>query len=132
MATRDGGGEGTDSYDGTNTTGFVSPAGDALEGVVDLSAVLDLRRPHRYAVRAAGDLPERGIQHGDVLIADTDRPPAAGRVCVAFVHGSSVIATLVRRDGGAWWLRFARRAAVPVDGDVEVWAIVCALVRTRV
>lgn len=131
MATTDGRGKGADPYDGANTTGFVSPAGDLLEGVVDLSAVLDLRRPHRYAVRAAGDLPEWGIQHGDVLIADTDQPPAAGRVCVAFVHGSSVIATLVRRDG-AWWLRFARRAAVPVDGDVEVWAIVCALVRTRV
>ena len=33
-------------YDGGNTTGFVSPAGDALEGVVDLvKEVLDLGRP---------------------------------------------------------------------------------------
>ena len=38
-------------YDGGNTTGFVSPAGDYLEGPIDLSEILDLRRPHRYPVR---------------------------------------------------------------------------------
>lgn len=119
------------TYDGSRTTGFATPAGDALEGVVDLGAVLDLRRPHRYAVRAAGDLPERGIQHGDVLIADTDRAPASGHVCVAFVGGNVVLATLARREG-EWWLRFAHRAPRAVGEDTEVWAIVTALVRLRV
>ena len=38
-------------YDGGNTTGFVSPAGDSLEGPIDLSEILDLRRTHRYPVR---------------------------------------------------------------------------------
>ncbi len=42
-------------YDGGNTTGFVSPAGDSLEGPIDLSEILDLRRPHRYPVRVKGD-----------------------------------------------------------------------------
>lgn len=53
-------------YDGGNTTGFVSPAGDALEGVVDLvKEVLDLGRPSRYAVRVLGDaLSKRGILEG--------------------------------------------------------------------
>ncbi len=37
-----------DEYDGSNATGFVSPAGDALEGPVDLAEDLDLRRPNRY------------------------------------------------------------------------------------
>jgi DNA polymerase V len=37
-----------DGYDGGNTTGFVSPAGDALEGPIDLAAVLDLGRPSRW------------------------------------------------------------------------------------
>ncbi|OYV54125.1 MAG: error-prone repair protein UmuD, partial [Acidiphilium sp. 20-67-58] len=31
------------SYTGGNTTGFVSPAGDSLEGPIDLSEILDLR-----------------------------------------------------------------------------------------
>ena len=34
---------GTDpGYDGSNTTGFVSPAADALEGPIDLAGLLDL------------------------------------------------------------------------------------------
>jgi len=67
-AGEDGGDTG---YDGSNTTGFVSPAADALEGPVDLAAMLDLRRPHRYPVRVLGEaLAERGILPGDVLIAE--------------------------------------------------------------
>jgi DNA polymerase V len=76
-AGEDGGDPG---YDGSNTTGFVSPASDALEGPVDLAALLDLRRPHRYPVRVLGEaLVERGIYPGDILIADT---------AASVVHGS--------------------------------------------
>lgn len=74
-------------YDGSNTTGFVSPAADALEGPVDLAAMLDLRRPHRYPVRVLGQaLVERGILPGDVLIADTAAPPRPGRVAIVHAH----------------------------------------------
>lgn len=34
-------------YKGGNTTGFHSPAQDYIEGVLDLAAILDLRRPGR-------------------------------------------------------------------------------------
>ncbi len=33
------------TYNGGNTTGFVSPAGDSLEGRIDLGEILDLTRP---------------------------------------------------------------------------------------
>ena len=122
-------------YDGGNTTGFVSPANDALEGPIDLSEILNLSRPHRYPVRVIGEaLRERGIFPGDVLITDASAPPAAGRVCVAFVHGDVILATLARRDDG-WWLEpsMGRSEPVPVRGDAaEIWAIVCGLVRTEV
>ena len=123
-------------YDGGNTTGFVSPAGDALEGVVDLvKDVLDLGKPSRYAVRVLGDaLRKRGILEGDILIADADEPPLSGRVCVAFVHGERLVATLVYRKG-EWWLRPSDDAAelVSVQGAAaEVWAMVCGLVRKDV
>ena len=73
--------DGDPGYDGSNTTGFVSPAADALEGPIDLAAMLDLRRPHRYPVRVLGEaLRERGILPGDVLIANTAAPPTHGRV----------------------------------------------------
>lgn len=124
-----------DDYDGGNTTGFVSPAGDALEGPIDLSAVLDLGRPNIYPVRVWGEaLRERGILPGDILIADAAAAPKSGKVCVAFVHGDVLVATLAFRRG-EWWLRPSAegREPVAVRGEAaEVWAIVCGLVRTDV
>src|SRR3712207_1766335 len=62
-----------------STTGFVSPAGDHLEGPIDRSEILDLRRPHRYPVRVLGEaLAGRGIHPSDILIADASTPPAHG------------------------------------------------------
>ena len=122
-------------YDGGNTTGFVSPASDSLEGPIDLSAVLDLGKPSRYPVRVWGDaLRERGILPGDILIADADEPPMSGRVCVAFVHGEVLVATLAYREG-EWWLRPSAdgQDAVSVqDAAAEVWAMGCGLVRKDV
>ena len=122
-------------YDGGNTTGFVSPAGDALEGPIDLAAVLDLSRPSRYAVRVLGEaLRGRGILPGDILIADAAEPPRSGRVCVAFLHGEILVATLTKGRGG-WWRcpsTEGERAVSVADAAAEVWAIVCGLVREEV
>jgi DNA polymerase V len=125
-----------EEYDGGNTTGFLSPAGDAFEGVVDLvKDILDLRRPSRYAVRVYGDaLRGRGILSGDILVADSDLPPRSGRVCVAFLHGDVLVATLTYRRG-EWWLRPSDDAREPVvvrGEPAEVWAVVCGLVRKDV
>ena len=57
--------------------------------------------------------------------------PAPGRVCVAFLHGEVILASLRQKDG-CWWLAPAKRAPVQVDDSVEVWAIIKALVRMRV
>ena len=121
-------------YNGGNTTGFVSPAGDSLEGPIDLSEVLDLRRPHRYPVRVKGDaLVERGIQHGDILIADAAASPTAGRVVIAMIHGDVLVCQLAYK-AGQWWLRPSGpgRPAMPVTDEAEIWAVVAALVRTEV
>ncbi len=125
-----------DGYDGGNTTGFVSPASDSLEGPIDLADVLDLGSPSRYPVRVWGEaLRERGIHPGDILIADAAAAPKSGRVCVAFVHGEVLLATLAFRRG-EWWLRPSRDGQgepVAVHGEgTEIWAIVCGLVRTDV
>lgn len=123
-----------DGYDGGNTTGFVSPAGDHLEGPIDLSEILDLRRPHRYPVRVLGEgLLNRGIHPGDVLIADASAPPAHGRVAIIMMHGDVWVAQLAMR-GGVWWMRATGpdRPTVALDETAEVWAIIAALVRTRV
>ncbi len=126
---------GADSYNGGNTTGFVSPASDSLEGPIDLSDILDLRRPHRYPVRVKGDaLTERGIRHGDILIADAAAPPEAGRVVIAMVHGDVLVCQLAHKSGH-WWLKPAGNAeplAVIAAEEIEIWAVVAGLVRTEV
>lgn len=127
--------DGDTGYDGSNTTGFVSPAADTMEGPIDLAALLDLRRPHRYPVRVVGEaLVDRGIYPGDVLIADTAAPPKHGQVAIVMLHDEVWLAQLAYR-GGQWWMRPGRadRPLVPLDGDgAEVWAVVAALVRPKV
>lgn len=119
-------------YKGDATTGFQSPAQDYIEGVVDLAAVLDLRRPGRYPVRVKGQaLAARGIHDGDILVADAAADPRPGKVCVAMVGGDVLLATLTRQDE-AWVLHPSSGVVVKVADDVEVWAIVQALVRTDV
>jgi DNA polymerase V len=119
-------------YNGDDTTGFQSPAQDYIEGVVDLTAILDLRRPGRYPVRVKGQaLAARGIHDGDILVADAAAEPRAGVVCVAMVGGDVILATLSKR-ADVWVLKPSSGALITIADDVEVWAIVQALVRTNV
>lgn len=119
-------------YQGDETTGFQSPAQDHVEGVVDLAAMLELRRPGRYPVRVHGEgLVSRGIFDGDILVADAAAPPAHNGVCIAIVGADVVVATLTRADDG-WTLTTGQGAVVPVDDAVEIWAMVEALVRVEI
>jgi len=119
-------------YEGDDTTGFQSPAQDFIEGVTDLAHVLDLRRPGRYPVRVKGQaLEARGIRDGDILVTDAAAEPRPGVVCVAMIGGDVILATLARRKG-VWVLIPSSGSVTPVTEDVEVWAVVQALVRTEV
>nr|WP_228119795.1 S24 family peptidase [Gluconobacter kanchanaburiensis] len=88
------------NYQGDRTTGFASPAGDNIEGTIDLmSAALDLRQPSRYPVRVEGDaLLGRSIQHGDILVVDSAVAPRAGVVVVAATV--PVVSPLYNPTGG--------------------------------
>lgn len=119
-------------YQGDEPTGFQSPAQDYIEPVVDLAAMLDLRRPQLYPVRVIGQaLKARGIRHGDVLVVNAAADPVAGKVCVAIVDGEVILATLGFKDGG-WWLKPSRADERPIEGETEIWAIVESLVRFKV
>lgn len=118
-------------YRGDNTTGFQSPAQDYVEETVDLAAVLDLRRPGRYPVRVKGQaLASRGIRDGDILVADAAADPKPGKVCVAMVGGDVILAVLTRQHHH-WVLQPSSGPIINIADDVEVWAIVEALVRTK-
>lgn len=119
-------------YDGGNTTGFPSPATIYLEAVIDLAAILDLRKPSRYPVRVVGGaLPARGIAEKDILVVDCALDRAPDRVCVAMASGEVFLAILQRRGLG-WHLVRSVGDSVEVTDDTEVWGIVTSIVREEV
>lgn len=124
------------AYTGARTTGFASPATGAVEGPIDLAAVLSLTAPGRYPVRVAGaSFVSRGVLDGDILIADTAALPRSGRLVIASAGGQILLAELRRQDTG-WVLVSgdATRQALRVDPsqDVDIWGHVVGLVRTEV
>ena len=93
---------------------------------------MDLSKPGIYPVRVLGqDLKARGIDDGDILVTDAAAEPVPGKVCVAMIGGEVILATL-NQIGGEWFLRPSSGVRVAVTDDIEVWAIVRALVRTAV
>jgi DNA polymerase V len=120
------------SYRGDDTTGFQSPAQDYVEPVPDLPKILGLQGPGLYPMRVKGEgLRTRGIHGGDILIANAAADPKSNKVCVAFHAGEVVLATLHQTEDG-WAIRQPSGELVPVEEEVEVWALVKALVRTDV
>jgi SOS-response transcriptional repressor LexA len=120
------------SYRGDDTTGFQSPAQDYVEPVLDLVKALGLDGPGLYPMRIGGNgFRPRGIHDGDFIIANAAADPTSNKVCVAFHSGEVMLATLHQTDDG-WAIREASGKIVPVTDDVEIWALVKALVRTNV
>ncbi|MCE2580070.1 S24 family peptidase [Komagataeibacter sp. FNDCR1] len=127
-------------YSGENTTGFASPAGDSIEGTIDLAEVLELRRPSRFPVRVDGEaLLKRGVHRGDILVVDTAAGLTDGCLVVAAVSGEMRVC-IARKSRAGWKLSCSIRqdsevlesdpiGNVVVDGDVTIWGVVTGLVR---
>lgn len=115
-------------YDGSDTTGFMSPARDHVDPLVDLAERLGLRKPGRYLVRVSGGgLESRGILDGDLLVVDAAIRPNNGSVVVS-VAGEEVLLAVAETSGRRLRLRW--RDADLADGT-ELWAVAVALVRER-
>jgi DNA polymerase V len=120
------------TYDGSNTTGFPSPATIYLESVINLAEILDLRRPSRYPVRVVGGaLPARGIAEKDILVVDCALDRAPDRVCVAMAAGEVFLAVL-KRTGPTWHLVRGAGDEIEVTDDMEVFGIVTSIVREAI
>jgi len=119
----------TKPYDGSETTGFMSPARDHADGAVDLSEALRLASPSRYPVRVrGGGFASRGILDGDVLVVDAALDPAPGDIVVAVANGETALAVAEKRGGR---LRLRRPDRYLDEDGSEVWAVAVALVRER-
>lgn len=116
------------TYNGGETTGFMSPARDHLDTVIDLSEVLDLRRPSRYLVHVRGDdLRSRGIRSGDRLVVDAAGKPSHGSVVVVFADGDAFLAEIAHDLFGQSVIKVGDKECD--FGEAEIWAVATALVR---
>jgi DNA polymerase V len=112
--------------------GFPSPAQDHVEDRISLDALLDIRAPHTYLVRAHGDsMTGSGIHDGDLLVVDRSATPVQGDVIIAALNREPLVKRL-GKVGETLALLSDNPLYAPrliLDGDeFEVWGVVrCSL-----
>ncbi|CAE6918910.1 DNA polymerase V protein UmuD [Pseudomonas marincola] len=113
--------------------GFPSPAQDHLEQEISLDELFNLRAPHTYLVKVAGDsMVQAGIDDGDLLIVDRSREARHGAIVVAALNNEPLIKRFCR-EGASVVLRsentkFAPRYIMEND-ELSVWGVVRFSVR---
>jgi DNA polymerase V len=113
--------------------GFPSPAQDHLEREISLDEILDIRAPHTYLVRAAGDSMEgAGIFDGDLLVVDRSREAQPGDIVIAALNGEPLVKRLTC-EGRQVVLRAENPRHAPryvLEGDeLSIWGVVRFSVR---
>jgi DNA polymerase V len=102
--------------DGTVQAGFPSPAGDYLEGRIDLNEHLIEHPAATFLVWVSGDsMTGAGIYDGDLLVVDRSVQAAPGHIVVVAVDGELTLKRLARRRG-----RLVLQAENDAYPDIEV------------
>ena len=114
-------------YDGSNTTGFMSPAQDYADTPVDLREYIDLAAPNTFLAKVSGGMPARDVQAGDILVLDTAATLGNGDIVLVF-SGGDVVYTEAKRESGIPLIR-CNGIFRHLREDEEIWAVVVALVR---
>lgn len=113
--------------EGTVQAGFPSPAGDYLEGRIDLNEHLIVHPAATFLVWVAGDsMTGAGIYDGDLLVVDRSIQPAVGHIVVVVVDGDLTLKRLARR--GCRMVLQAENDAYPVievgeDAETLIWGV---------
>jgi DNA polymerase V len=77
--------------------GFPSPATDYIERVCDLNDLCITNAEATYFVRVTGDsMTGDRIEPGDVLVVDSSREAADGKIIVAWVNGDYTVKRIQR------------------------------------
>lgn len=85
--------------DETVQAGFPSPAGDYLEGRIDLNEHLIQHPSATFLVWVSGDsMVDAGIFDGDLLVVDRSIQATPGHIVVAAIDGELTLKRLARRD----------------------------------
>lgn len=113
--------------------GFPSPAQDHLEREISLDEILEIRAPHTYLVRAAGDSMEgAGIFDGDLMVVDRSREAQVNDIVIAALNSEPLVKRLTY-DGRQVVLRAENPRYAPryiLEGDeLTIWGVVRFSVR---
>lgn len=113
--------------------GFPSPAGDYVEGKLDLNDHLIRHPAATFIIRVEGDsMTGAGIHPGDLLVVDRSIEPRSGHIVIAILGGDLTVKTLRRRKSG-WFLEAANEAypatALGKEIDCAIWGVVTAAIR---
>ena len=114
--------------------GFPSPAGDYLEGKLDLNQYLIKHPAATYFVRVTGDsMVEAGIHSGDLLIVDRSLEPSDGKIVIAVLDGELTVKRLERRKGTLRLLP-ANKNYEPLEvseqQSFEIWGVVTNVIHS--
>jgi len=115
--------------------GFPSPCDDHLESSLSLDALMDIRAPHTYLVRASGDsMTGAGIFDGDLLVVDRSRQAQPGEIVIAALNAEPLV-KIFDREGDQLVLRSANPKYPPcfiLEGDeLAVWGVVRFSIRAH-
>jgi len=108
--------------------GFPSPAGDYMEGKLDLNQHLVKHPAATFFVRVTGDsMIEKGIHSGDLLIVDKSLDPQDGSIVIVVLDGEHTVKQLEKRKGKLRLLP-ANKNYEPLEvsepQSLEIWGVV--------
>jgi DNA polymerase V len=114
--------------------GFPSPAGDYMEGRLDLNQHLIKHPAATFFMRVTGDsMIEAGIHSGDLLIVDRSLEPMDGNVVVAALDGELTVKRLQQRNGNVRLLP-ANPDYSPLEihdqQTFEIWGVVTNVIHS--
>jgi len=112
--------------------GFPSPAGDYIEGKLDLNEFLVKHPAATFFVRAEGDsMLGAGIHSGDILVVDRALRAVESKVVIAVVDGELTVKRLKKIKGK---LRLApdndqyQPLVTDEENGFEIWGVVTAVI----
>jgi len=114
--------------------GFPSPAGDYLDGKLDLNQYLIKHPAATFFLRVTGDsMTEAGIHSGDLLIVDRSLEPSDGNIVIAVLDGELTVKQLERRKGTLRLLP-ANKNYEPLEvseqQSFEIWGVVTNVIHS--
>ena len=119
-----------DLYGTKVSAGFPSPAGDFMEGKLDLNDYLIKNPPATFFVRVIGDsMIGAGIHPDDLLVVDRSIDPKSGKIVIAVIDGELTVKRLILGGRGNNVLLVPenpnyRQITITEDMSFHIWGVV--------